>query len=441
MSEATTTTETSDTILGVDREIFTLGIARMMDSIGNSFLAVVLPLYIASGVISGGTLGLSVSLITGIIISAFGFLNSIGQVFTGRWSDRLGNRKLFIVTGLAILAIANFAYTFSGSYVVTLVIRAIQGVGVAFTVPATIALVNELSTDANRGGSMGTFNTFRLLGFGIGPMVAGGVVSAGPYSILGFSLTGFDAAFYIATIGAALGAVLVLALVADSENTHAEAGDDISVAVFDHDGDHLLDPIFALGVASLFMAVGIAFFSTIQTEINTHLNQGATLFGIEFGAFVISQVLLQTPIGKASDEYGRRSFILAGLVVLIPATLAQGLVTTPLFMIAARAIQGIAGAMVFAPALALAGDLAGEGQSGSQLSVLTMAFGLGSAIGPLSSGFLVSYGFIYPFAFAAVLALVGAVIVYTQVEEPTHGSSDTPSRSEATFTAASANDD
>jgi MFS family permease len=86
-------------------------------------------------------------------------------------------------------------------------------------------------------------------------------------------------------------------------------------------------------------------------------------------------------------------------------------------MFGARFVQGVAGAMVFAPALALAGDLAPEGQSGSTLSVLTMAFGFGVAAGPLAAGFLVAFGFVVPFAFGSVLAAVGAVLVWTQVEE------------------------
>jgi MFS family permease len=72
---------------------------------------------------------------------------------------------------------------------------------------------------------------------------------------------------------------------------------------------------------------------------------------------------------------------------------------------------------VFAPALALAGDLAGAGESGTQLSILTMAFGLGVALGPLLSGVLVAYGFVVPFAFGALLAVIGLVMVITQVEE------------------------
>jgi MFS family permease len=86
-------------------------------------------------------------------------------------------------------------------------------------------------------------------------------------------------------------------------------------------------------------------------------------------------------------------------------------------MLFARLGQGVAGALVFAPALALAGDLAREGQSGTQLSVLTMAFGLGTAVGPLASGALVGFGFVVPFAFGATLAALAAVLVYSQVEE------------------------
>jgi MFS family permease len=298
-----------------------------------------------------------------------------------------------------------------------LLIRALQGIGVAFTVPATVALVNELSASDSRGGNMGTFNTFRIAGFAAGPLVAGTVVEMGPYTVFSFEFSGFEAAFYIAALGAAASFALVSLFVTDPERTHADASDDISVSVFAHDDDHLLDPVFTLGLATLMMAVGIALFSTIQPRVNAELDQGAALFGIEFAAFAVAQVLLQSPIGNASDRYGRRPFIVWGLVVLVPATFSQGLVVAPWQMILARFIQGVAGAMVFAPALALAGDIAAGGESGTQLSVLTMAFGLGTAIGPLSSGFLIRFGFVVPFAFGAALAAVAAVLVYTQVEE------------------------
>ncbi|MDY7082413.1 MAG: MFS transporter, partial [Halobacteria archaeon] len=163
----------------IDRRVLVLALARMADSIGNSFLIVVLPIYIESELISGSFFGFSIPLITGIILSMFGFVNSFAQPITGRLSDRAGKRKVFVIFGLVLLASVNLAYSIVGSYWGLLVIRALQGIGVAFTVTATIALVNELSTTMSRGGSMGIYNTFRLIGFGIGPVMGGAIVHNG----------------------------------------------------------------------------------------------------------------------------------------------------------------------------------------------------------------------------------------------------------------------
>ncbi|AFO59278.1 MULTISPECIES: MFS transporter [unclassified Natrinema] len=402
----------------VDRRVLALAGARMADGIGNSFLIIVIPLYVTSGVVDGTTFGLDESMLIGVILSLFGFLNSSCQPFTGQLSDRLGRRKPFILVGLAGLALTNVAYVVAETYVSLLVIRGLQGVSVAFIVPASIALVNELATAGDRGGNMGVYNTFRLVGFGAGPAMAGAVVSRGPYAFPGgLAVDGFEAAFYVATITATISYVMVTVLVSDPASTVANAGADLSIPVFDRSGPTLLDPIFTLGVASLFMATAIAMFATIQPQVNARLEQGATWFGLQFAAFIIAQVALQTPIGRACDRYGRRPFIVAGMALLIPTTLVQGFLLSSSLMFVARLFQGVAAAMVFAPSLALAGDLAGEGESGSKLSVLTMAFGYGIAVGPLSSGALVGFGFEMPFLFGTALAVVGTGLVYTQVEE------------------------
>lgn len=404
-----------------DRRVLVLALARFADAVGNSFMIVVLPLLIASGTLGGGTFGLSEAFLTGVILSLYGLLNSIGQPLTGRLSDRFGRRKPFVLAGLAILTVANLAYAFAGDYVSVLAVRALQGVGVAFTIPATIALLNELSTEQTRGENMGLFNTFRLLGVGLGPIGAGLVVEGGPYSFalggVAIELGGFDAAFYAAALTVFVSYVLVTLLVAEPEAASASADEDLSIDVFASDARRTLDPVFTLAVAGLFMAIAIGLIATLEPLINDRLGQGTAWFGLQFGAFVLSQVLLQIPVGKASDRWGRRPFLLAGLAVLIPATLAQGVVTTSVGMLATRIGQGVAGALVFAPGLALAGDLTEEGASGSTLSILTMSFGLGTALGPLVAGSLVRFGFVVPFAVGGLLALLGLVLVYTQVPE------------------------
>jgi len=410
------------TLLGVKPQVLALALARMSESVGNSFLIVVLPLFIASDFVTGGTFGLTEVAITGIVLSLFGFVNSPLQPFTGRLSDRTGRRKIFVLFGLVVLAGASFTYTFASAYWHLIALRVLQGVAGAFIIPTTVALVNDLAAEDNRGGNMGTYNTFRLVGFGVGPIAAGGVVAAGPYAVdlgaVSVEINGFDAAFYFAALTATIALLLVLVLIRDPDIEPADPDEELTAfSVFDRTGDKLLDPVFTLGVVSFFMAVGIAVFATLGDIVNTRLDQGPEMFGLQFAAFVLAQILLQAPIGRATDFYGRKRFIVIGMALLVPTTFVQGLIFDPWVMFLARFAQGVAGAMVFAPALALAGDIASDTSSGSTLSVLTMAFGFGVAFGPLLSGFLVEFGFVVPFAFGAVLAAVGLVLVATQVEE------------------------
>jgi len=422
------------TITGTDRRVIVLALARMVGAVGNSFLIVVLPLYIASGVIdldgligarlgapAGGLGGVTVTepLLIGIALSLFGFLNSLSQPFTGGWSDRAGARKPFILGGILLLGTASGAYALADDYWTLVGLRALQGVGAALSIPATVALVNEYAGSPNeRGGNFGVFNTFRLIGFGLGPVAAGAVVQAGPYRVgLGpaVELSGFDAAFAVACLGAYLSFGLVYLLVHDAEESAAAAGTDVSIRIRGRDG--LLDPVFALGVATVVLGVCIALFATLQNQVNARLDQPAVWFGLQFSAVVVANVAFQVPVGNAADRYGRRPFLLAGFVLLVPSTLLQGVVTSPVAMLVVRLAQGVSVALAFAPSLAVAGDLTREGESGSTLSVLTMGFGLGVAIGPLLSGYLVGFGFRWPFAVGAVLAVGGLATVFTQVGE------------------------
>jgi MFS family permease len=405
-------------LFGVNPQVIALALARMSESVGNSFLIVVLPLFIASDFVSGGAFGLTEVALTGVVLSLFGLVNSPLQPFTGRLSDRTGRRKIFVLLGLSILVCASLSYSFVTAYWQLIGLRVLQGIAGALIIPTTVALVNDLATEDNRGGNMGTYNTFRLVGFGVGPVAAGAVVAAGPYSlpVIG-RISGFDAAFYFAAFTAVVAFVLVTALIDDPDIEPSSSDESTSIAIFDPRGTHVFDPVFTLGVISFFMAVGIAIFATLGDIVNQRLDQGPTMFGLQFAAFVLAQILLQAPIGRATDFYGRRRFIVVGMALLVPTTAIQGVVLDSWVMFGARFAQGVAGAMVFAPALALAGDLANETGSGTTLSVLTMAVGFGVAAGPLLSGFLVQFGFQIPFLLAAGLAAVGTGLVVTQVEE------------------------
>jgi len=421
----------SSTLLGTERRVLALAFARMADALGNSFLIIVLPLYIASGTVAGDVFGLAESMVTGIVLALFGIASSLTQPFAGRLSDWAGHRKLFVLAGLLVFSVANLSFLWADEYWMLFAIRIVQGGAAAFTITASIALVNEVSEMRSRGGNMGVYNAFRLVGFGAGPIAASLMVEAGPFDLPGLgSITGFEAAFLIAAGAALVSSLLVAGLVEDPDET-APTERALGIRIWSNESGRVLDPIFALGIATLVMAACFALLSAIEPEVNARLGQGPVLFSVEFVALIAVLAVAQPLVGRASDEVGRRRFILVGLVGLVPTTLFQGIVVEPWQMIAVRALQGVAGAMVFAPALALAGDYATKGQSGAQLSVLTVAFGLGIAAGQLLAGFFVQLGFVIPFAVGAALAVFGLIVVATQVEDRFAGAGQSPAKSHA----------
>lgn len=409
---------TSSTWLGTDRRVLALAVARMADAMGNSFLIIVLPLYVASDVVTGYLFGIPDSLVAGVVLALFGIASSIAQPLAGRFSDRVGRRKIFVLAGLLVFSVVNVTFAAATQYWELFVLRIVQGTAAAFTITASIALVNEGSRPENRGGHMGVYNSFRLIGFGAGPLLASVLLELGPFQVPGGTVSGFEATFVVAAAAAVVSIGLVLVLVEDPEDTTPTARR-LDLQVWDQSRQKL-DPIFALGLATLVMAACMALLSAIEPEVNQRLGQGPILFSVEFVALIAALALLQPFVGRASDVYGRRPFIIAGLIGLIPTTFGQGLTVAPWHMIGLRVLQGVAGAMVFAPALALAGDFTTKGQSGAQLSVLTVSFGLGIAFGQLTAGFFVQYGFVIPFAVGGGLAAGAVVLVSTQVYDPSN---------------------
>lgn len=421
-----------DMVLGVNRQLIALALARASDAVSNSFLIVVLPAYIASDVISISSLidyqlpfihvSFTEVLLIGLLVAIYGIAKSIVQPVAGLISDRVGKRKVFIMSGLTVIASTSFAYIFVSKYVMLLVLRTLQGVSAGFNSLCTIALVNEHATDETRGNTMGVFNAFRMIGYGVGPIVAGTAVAMGPYTLQLWTtlrVGRFEAAFYVATLGAIVSLALVFLFVSDADETTSSKSNG-SLLVFDKSGNSTFDSIFALGAGTLFVSITFALFAPLQTLINSRLDQNELWFGLELGAVVVTIVLLLVPVGRLCDQFGRKPLLIGGFSLLVPAVFAQGIVQTPVSMLLVRLLHGTAIAMIFAPALALAGDLAPEGQSGSKLSVLGMAFSLGTALGPLFSSYLVQYGILIPFSFGGVLAFLGLLLIQTQVREPSH---------------------
>jgi MFS family permease len=388
--------------IGGNRMVIALSAARLGDAIGNSILFIVLPIFVAK--LPSPWLPFPETVRVGLLIALFGLVNSILQPFAGAFIDQVGRRKPFILGGLILMAIATLGFVLVGRFTELLLMRSLQGIGVALTIPAALALMTSSSKKETRGGSMGIYTTSRMVGFATGPLVGGAL----------YDNFGFNAAFLV---GAAfiVGAIILVQLWIQEEAPKKSRDNPGKFRIIDP--SLLSAGILGVAFATFVMASGFTMMSALENQFNQRLHMSAFVFSIAFSALLFSRIFTQVPLGRLSDRIGRKPIIVAGLVLLAPSTALLGYAASVTQLTILRLLQGIGSAAVAAPAFAVAADLAQAGGEGRQMSIITMGFGLGIALGPLLAGVLAVYSFVLPFIVGGVLSLVGAWAVYQYVPE------------------------
>jgi MFS family permease len=392
--------------LGVNRVVLALSVARLGDAIGNSILFIVIPLYVAA--LPAPWFHVHESVRVGILISLYGIVNSALQPLMGALSDHFLRRKLFILAGLSLMAVGTILFIFAGRFVDLLVLRSIQGVGVAMTIPASMALMASSTHRHSRGGSMGVYTTMRMVGFAAGPLIGGFL----------HVRYGFTAAFVAGTLFVVAGIIFVQLWIGDANAVAPARVERRRTRIMDR--ELLSGGILSLGAATFVMAAVFTMMSTLEVQFNERLQQTAFAFSVAFSALMVTRLLTQIPVGHLSDRIGRKPLIIAGLLLMAPTTALLGEVTSTFQLTALRLIQGLASAGIAAPSFALAADLSKAGGEGRQMSIVTMGFGMGIAAGPLIAGILAVVSFELPFLIGGVLSLIAAWIIHHNVPETIH---------------------
>src|SRR5213080_2436364 len=110
--------------------------------------------------------------------------------------------------------------------------------------------------------------------------------------------------------------------------------------------------------------------------------------------WVVDALALATCVltaGALADLFGRKRLFLIGVVLFTIASAACGIAGDPLFLIVARGIQGIGGAIMFATALALLSQEFHGKERGTAFGIWGATIGAAVAIGPLAGGVLTSW--------------------------------------------------
>ena len=174
-------------------------------------------------------------------------------------------------------------------------------------------------------------------------------------------------------------------------------------------------------IGALMMGMFLA--ALDQTVVSTAL---PTIVGDLHGAshltWVITAYLLastvSTPLwGKLGDQFGRKFFFQAAIVLFLVGSALSGLSHSMLELIAFRALQGLGGGGLMVGAQTIVGDVVSPRERGRYMGLFMAMFGVTTVIGPLIGGVFVEY-LSWRWIFYINIPIGGVALVVTAVALP-----------------------
>ncbi len=145
-------------------------------------------------------------------------------------------------------------------------------------------------------------------------------------------------------------------------------------------------------------------------KLTTGLHTSVTVGLWTLTAYIITSTVLLLPAGRMSDMIGGKPVLLAGLAIFTVATVLCGVAPSGADLVAARFLQGAGGALALATATPLIVDTFPSDRLGMAIGVNSTAWVLGSIVGPVAGGALVtSFGWRSVFFVTVPFGLVGIV--------------------------------
>ena len=332
-------------------------------SIGLSYLGVglVAPL-IAIVLADHGENSFIVGLIGTTMFTAF----TAASFPIGAATDRVGPKPV-LVAGLIVYGSAILLFAFIKVTWLFFAVRAIEGVGASAISVATETMISRLSKPDERARRMSYYALSVGIGWAAGPLAGTLLFAIRPE-------VPFIGCFGLSVIAALLAATLV---------KNAPTGSHHAEAVFSVLSVSIIVPISAGSVYGYLMSSLVTLF---PLYLKRDIAVPETAMGAIITAVIVGTVASQVPIGHAADRFGKRktllicTILLAGVFALIP------LHTDWRMFLATGALAGALAGSLYPIGLALIGEIVQKGRLGAATSTFSLAFGLGSLIGPSVSG-------------------------------------------------------
>jgi EmrB/QacA subfamily drug resistance transporter len=157
----------------------------------------------------------------------------------------------------------------------------------------------------------------------------------------------------------------------------------------------------------------------VQVALPTiHRRLGGSFTDLQWviDAYALALATFILTFGSLADRFGRKAVFVAGLGVFTAASVLCGAAESTVLLIAARALQGIGGAAMFATGLALIGQEFHGPERGKAIAAWGATVGIAVALGALVGGGLTdTLGWRWIFFFNAPVGIVTIVLASSRV--------------------------
>jgi MFS transporter, DHA1 family, tetracycline resistance protein len=360
-----------------------------IDILGFSILLPILPYFVKS-------FGAS-DIVVGLLFSTFAACQFIAGPVWGNVSDRIGRKKVLIVSQIGA-TIGWFMLAFAHSIGMVFIARIVEGTS-GGNLSVTQAYVADLVEPRQRGRAFSYVGASFSAGIVFGPLL-GGVL---------FDRFGFSAPFLAAATLQFITLLVTIVMLPESRNPEGA-----QVATFGHIRASLVDPRVGPILLQMwaFSLALYAWFGVFALLTQAALGFTATSTSFFFAAFGVLSVILQLGPGpRLIDALGDRRSSNIGIALALCGFLLVPLIHNIWTMLPTFLLFGI-GMSIARPALSsILADGAPENQRGTILGVSSALDNLsGVSMPPLSTGLLGRYGPAWAGATSSLFAFVALLM-------------------------------
>ncbi|USK26692.1 MFS transporter [Bacillus sp. CMF21] len=146
--------------------------------------------------------------------------------------------------------------------------------------------------------------------------------------------------------------------------------------------------MIAIIAAMFFAAVNQTIVGNALPKIISDLG-GLDYYSWVFTIYMLTSAITTILVGKLSDIYGRKPFIIIGIIIFSIGAFLAGTSMNIFQLIIYRGIQGFGAGMIMSTAFTAVGDLFAPRERGKWQGAMSAVFGISSVFGPTLGGYIV----------------------------------------------------